>query len=273
MANQPELKPVEVEEPDIEPQPDETQADSDDPAIEPATQPAAPPQEPPPSPPVAAASPAPAPVPPPVVMSDEECNALLARHGWDAEAVRNQLITGQLIVRAKGKQFATFDASYQDAFDARVHFGADPNSQAAASLWADHVNIRVDRFYLGWKELRATSGQRETVRLAKMFEQQLIAWAALPVAQKISPEQQAAAQARVVADHAAMARTAAVQYPEMMPSGRLAAYRRTIPDLGANADFTKLTYRTEIQPQTEEGLRREKPALLEALRAEKLKEI
>ena len=262
MANQTELT-VEVEEQADDATQQGTEAqDVADAAPEPST--------PEPAPPIAAATPEPT-KPPPPELTDDECDALLTRHGWDAEAVRNYLIKPELITRAKGCRVSTFDQSYQEPFDQAVHFAFDPNSQAAASLWANHVNIRVDRFYLGWKELRAVSGQRETVRLAKMFEQQLIAWAALPVAQKISPEQVAAAQARVVSDHAAMARTVANQFPEMLPSGRLAMHRRVAPGirLSADGEGVDVPNADSLHPQVLEQIQAEAPVLIEALKAER----
>ena len=227
---------------------------------------APPPAEPPP--PIAAA-PAPPPVPPPsVVMSDEECDALLALHGWDAEAVRNHLITPQLVCRAKGKQWAAYDASYQDAFNPEIHFST-ANGSGDAELWWRHVDHQFELFIAKWKALRSAGRMRDAIRLAKAFEQQLIAWAALPVAQKISLEQVAAAQARVVAGHAAMARSAAIQFPDQLPSGRLAAYRRAGMTLTPTADGEDILVSGHQHRHQLDQIKAEKPILLAALKAEK----
>jgi len=200
-------------------------------------------------------------------LTTEDIDRLLANNDWDPEQVRDVLITGALLQRARGKPVASFDGSTQEWLNPAIHFQT-ANGSRAADLWHQFIDGKRDDFYRNWKALRAAGMTHSAIRLALRFQHQLVEWAKLPVEVKFAAEATAAAQAVEAQRTAATAATIIAQYPENLPTGRLAAFRRAGLVLTLAPDGEHIMISGAKDAGQIERVRAEKPMLLQALKAE-----
>lgn len=239
------MKDDHEENPDIEVQPTEPQADAD-----------------------AAPEPAAAPAPPakPPELTDDECQAIFERAGRDVVQVWSETITGPLVAAAKGVVVASsFGAdAVNGVFNRELHFA---HGVAGAEGWAQRVDYEVTMEDGRFRDCRRISDHIGCVRSALRLRDKLREFAALPVAMKsgLGGRRESAVEA---ARNVTMAQTMAAQAPHLDPAYRVTGYRARGITLVPTPDGEDIEIYGASHQQVIDEIKRDKIELLRALKAE-----